>query len=203
MFLNIQVKPAADLSRLEEVLVVTEKQEQSAVSDGGARVRAADILAQRLPSVPDKPAVDAAAAGKPASKTTAAGQSAGSVTKSLTPVEGSAKPNVVQHVASTSVAHLPGDGATAASANAVAADSNARGDASVSGQATAVHTQTGDVPKKTALKAASNAATLNTVSPSAPATNSADSPVTPTAARPKSPVTQPNAQPAGAADNPN
>ena len=40
MFLNIQVKPAADLSRLEEVLVVTAKQAEDAVSDSGTRVRA-------------------------------------------------------------------------------------------------------------------------------------------------------------------
>jgi rod shape-determining protein MreC len=56
MFLNIQVKPAADLSRLEEVLVVTQKQERQVVTESPAKVRAADILAQRLPSVPDKPA---------------------------------------------------------------------------------------------------------------------------------------------------
>src|SRR5208282_3780595 len=57
MFLNIQIRPAADLSRLEEVLVVTGKQEQQAVADATTpRVRAADILAQRLPSVPDRPA---------------------------------------------------------------------------------------------------------------------------------------------------
>ena len=55
LFLNIGVKPAADLSRLEEVLVVTEKEEHEPVAESGARVRAADILAQRLPSVPDKP----------------------------------------------------------------------------------------------------------------------------------------------------
>lgn len=56
MFLNIQVKPAADLNRLEEVLVVTEKQERDALAESpSGRVRAADILAQRLPSVPDKP----------------------------------------------------------------------------------------------------------------------------------------------------
>lgn len=62
MFLNIQVKPAADLNRLEEVLVVTEKQERDAVADApSGRVRAADILAQRLPSVPDKPADPSAA----------------------------------------------------------------------------------------------------------------------------------------------
>jgi rod shape-determining protein MreC len=57
MFLNIHIKPAADLSRVEEVLVVTEEQEREPVAESGGRVRAADILAQRLPSVPEKPAV--------------------------------------------------------------------------------------------------------------------------------------------------
>ena len=56
LFLSINVKPAADLSRLEEVLVVTEKEERQPVAQNGASVRAADILARRLPSVPDKPA---------------------------------------------------------------------------------------------------------------------------------------------------
>jgi rod shape-determining protein MreC len=67
MFLSIKVKAAADLSRLEEVLVVTEKQEREpAVAENGSKVRAADILAQRLPSVPDKPAsVATTGAGKP------------------------------------------------------------------------------------------------------------------------------------------
>src|SRR5579872_2799607 len=57
MFLNVKIKAAADLSRLEEVLVITEKQELSPAADIGTKVRAADILAQRLPSVPEKPAV--------------------------------------------------------------------------------------------------------------------------------------------------
>ena len=61
MFLDIKIKPAADLSRLEEVLVVTEKQEHESVAGNGGRMRAADILAQRLPSVPDKPAVSTTA----------------------------------------------------------------------------------------------------------------------------------------------
>jgi rod shape-determining protein MreC len=55
LFLKIKVKPAADLSRLEEVLVVTEKQQAAPVAESGTHMRAADILAQRLPSVPDKP----------------------------------------------------------------------------------------------------------------------------------------------------
>jgi rod shape-determining protein MreC len=63
MFLSIKVKAAADLSRLEEVLVVTEKQEREpAVAENGERARAADVLAQRLPSVPDKPAAVAGTA---------------------------------------------------------------------------------------------------------------------------------------------
>ena len=83
LFLNVKVKPAANLSRLEEVLVVLQKQERQAMAEETVRARAADILAQRLPSVPDKPAAGAtsgtaapsAAAGAGAS--TAAGLSNG------------------------------------------------------------------------------------------------------------------------------
>ena len=62
LFLNIKIRPAANLSKLEEVLVLVEKQERQATADENVRVRAADILAQRLPSVPDKPATDAKSA---------------------------------------------------------------------------------------------------------------------------------------------
>jgi rod shape-determining protein MreC len=58
LFLNIKVKPAANLSKLEEVLVLIEKQERESSAEESGHVRAADILAQRLPSVPDKPAAD-------------------------------------------------------------------------------------------------------------------------------------------------
>jgi len=55
-FLAIKVKPAANLNRLEEVLVITKMAEETpAVSQDGVRVRAADILAERLPVVPKKP----------------------------------------------------------------------------------------------------------------------------------------------------
>jgi len=60
-FLNIKIKPAANLGKLEEVLVLTEKQEREAVAEEHGRMRAADILAQRLPSVPDKPSTDTSA----------------------------------------------------------------------------------------------------------------------------------------------
>jgi rod shape-determining protein MreC len=79
LFLNIKIKPAANLSKLEEVLVLVEKQERQAIAEDSVRVRAADILAQRLPSVPDKPATDA----NPAAGT----------------VEGSAKPAVAKTTA--------------------------------------------------------------------------------------------------------
>jgi rod shape-determining protein MreC len=58
LFLNIRLKPSANLNRLEEVLVITKKEDRApSVADSG-RVRAVDILTQRLPSVPDRPAVE-------------------------------------------------------------------------------------------------------------------------------------------------
>ena len=52
-FLAIKIKPSADLRRLEEVLVITKTVEETApVTAGSTPMRAADILAQRLPSVP-------------------------------------------------------------------------------------------------------------------------------------------------------
>lgn len=57
IWLNIRVKPAADLSRVEEVLVVTGIVERERTQDEtNGPVKAADILAERLPSVPQKPA---------------------------------------------------------------------------------------------------------------------------------------------------
>jgi len=55
LFLNIRIRPTANLSKLEEVLVVTQQEEREPVVSGKESVRAADILAQRLPSVPEKP----------------------------------------------------------------------------------------------------------------------------------------------------
>jgi rod shape-determining protein MreC len=64
LFLNIRVRPAADLSRLEEVLVVTKIDERQAEPDQTNAARAVDILAERLPGVPTKPE-DAAKNGVP------------------------------------------------------------------------------------------------------------------------------------------
>ncbi len=81
-FLNIRLKPAANLSKLEEVLVVTQVESRSpTLAEAGGRVRAADILAERLPSVPPKPVVDpnkaaGAAGAAPGGNATAATRSA-------------------------------------------------------------------------------------------------------------------------------
>jgi rod shape-determining protein MreC len=80
LFLNIRIKPAANLSKLEEVLVLIEKQERQATAEDSTRVRAADILAQRLPSVPDKPATDTPPTGA-AAKNVAKPDSTNTVTK--------------------------------------------------------------------------------------------------------------------------
>ena len=62
-FLQVNVQPAAALNRLEEVLVITKKQERTPELANENSVRAADILSQRLPSVPDKPPQTTAPAG--------------------------------------------------------------------------------------------------------------------------------------------
>ena len=58
LFLNIKIKPAANLNKLEEVLVVTKVDEKVPALAQTGPVRAVDILAQRLPSVPDAPPQD-------------------------------------------------------------------------------------------------------------------------------------------------
>ncbi|HXE91012.1 MAG TPA: rod shape-determining protein MreC [Terriglobales bacterium] len=65
-FLSIVVEPAADLDRLEEVLVVTRMEEVPADATAAEEPRrAAEILAQRLPGITPKPA-PGSSAPKPA-----------------------------------------------------------------------------------------------------------------------------------------
>ena len=90
-FLTIRVRPSADLSKLEEVLVITQR-EQKAPAVSQTNMRAADILAMRLPSVPDKPAEDP---NKPGAKTAApvAEPDAGSTPKVVPPSGAPSKPD--------------------------------------------------------------------------------------------------------------
>ncbi len=55
LFLSIHIRPFTNLSRLEEVLVITQKAEKAPAVKEASTPRAVDILSQRLPSVPDKP----------------------------------------------------------------------------------------------------------------------------------------------------
>lgn len=87
LFLKIKIKPAANLSKLEEVLVLVDKQERPASEETNTHVRAADILAQRLPSVPEKPADAQGKSAPPGNATTVANSAA----KSPTPAQASPK----------------------------------------------------------------------------------------------------------------
>jgi rod shape-determining protein MreC len=85
LFLNIRVKPAISLSRLEEVLVVTKIDERQAESDRSATARAADILAERLPTVPPKPENAPGGAAGPASPGSAAKPTADATKPKVSP----------------------------------------------------------------------------------------------------------------------
>jgi len=54
LYLKISVKPAAALDRLEEVLVITQVVDKTPDTTDLGPIRAADILAERLPSVPQQ-----------------------------------------------------------------------------------------------------------------------------------------------------
>ncbi len=77
LFLNIRVVPSARLDQLEEVLVVTKITEKLPDAKDLAPIRAADILAERLPTVPTKPGNDAAGNPKPAAANAGAAAPAG------------------------------------------------------------------------------------------------------------------------------
>jgi len=197
MFLSVKVNPAADLSRLEEVLVVTERQERGAVAESGTKERAADILARRLPSVPDKPAVVAGSvpAGDAAAKS---------------------QPNNADKPANASVTKLGGKAATAPSA---------AGSATVAGQPSTGEVLKKEVPKKVVQKPASGDSDTNGGAGSAALTgstgdasngtssgvpsrapSSANSPAKPATAHPKpaapQPAPQTPPQPPAAEDSP-
>ncbi len=73
LFLNIRVIPSARLDQVEEVLVVTKITEKMPDAKELGPLRASDILAERLPTVPNKTDVDAAGNAKPGSASAAPG----------------------------------------------------------------------------------------------------------------------------------
>jgi len=169
LFLNIRVRPIANLSRLEEVLVVTKIDERQAEPEHEGPIRAADILAERLPTVPPKPdaPTDATKAGAQAGATP---QPAPSVSSS-----GSKNPSAAPVIA----APAPGAAPSAPKAASATASNAARTNApnAISPTKAPGTAATATVPAgKTALKPAATT----------PATNQgATSPVT------KQPATTP------------
>lgn len=108
LFLNIQVKPAADLSKLEEVLVLVEKQDRQAVSDDSGHRRAADILAERLPSIPDKPPDATATPSSGTGAPKAATEAVSNRTGTSKPANGTGAPQVAKNSAAATSGHVPG-----------------------------------------------------------------------------------------------
>jgi len=111
LFLNIRVKPAADLSRVEEVLVVSKVVENTApASEPSAPLRAADILAERLPSVPPKPpavpatgtATSPTTATKPGAATNPSNGVTGASNAGMRPSTPAAGPSQARAAAATS-----------------------------------------------------------------------------------------------------
>ncbi len=185
LFLSINVKPAADLSRLEEVLVVTEKQEREPVAQSGASVRAADILARRLPSVPDKPvAVSAGNAGAKPQPGDAAKPAGVPVTKLV------AKPAPVSTAGGSAAGAQPSSPAPAKKAV----------------QKPSGDTTTGGEPGTAAGSAAADSSkapsSANSGANSGVNSNSANSPAKPPTAQPKTPVPQTTPPPAATEDDP-
>jgi rod shape-determining protein MreC len=94
LFLSIRVAPFVPIDRVEEVLVVTRITEKLPDTNGLGPLRASDILAERLPGVPNKDAVDAAGNAKAAGAAgaTAAGVAAGNAAHPVTGVASTTKP---------------------------------------------------------------------------------------------------------------
>ena len=84
LFLNIRVTPAAQLNQIEEVLVVTNIKDRLPDTKDLGPLRASDILAERLPTVPNKAEVDAAGNAKPGTGTAAPGTNPATTTPGAT-----------------------------------------------------------------------------------------------------------------------
>jgi len=120
LFLNIRVRPAADLSKLEEVLVVTKIDERQAEPDQTGATRAVDILAERLPGVPSRPE-DAVKAGVPGTAAATSTGSDGKPKAALPPVAASSAAPAARKTTSA----VPSSGAGSGTSSATKATETA------------------------------------------------------------------------------
>jgi rod shape-determining protein MreC len=104
VFLNVRLKPAANLDRLEEVLVITEIKTQEPDTKDLGPIRAADILAARLPSVPQQ---QTPAPGTPGATDQGANPTAPAQTTPTNPQAATTAPNTVKPKSTTTPATQP------------------------------------------------------------------------------------------------
>jgi rod shape-determining protein MreC len=205
LFLNIRVKPAVDLSRLEEVLVITQQEEkQPALADGAAPIRAADILAQRLPSVPPRPPDDP---NKPPPPTSGLKILPAPTTQAAPGLTGSAKPSGNASSPSTGQSRLGqsmqgqlGPGQTSTTSVIPKPHANSAGTASTPGSVSSPARQTGSAPvvkPATTQKAAAPAVKSPDVTNAAP-----DGQSEPPSAKPDAPSKQSATEPAPPQEQP-
>jgi rod shape-determining protein MreC len=201
LFLNIRVKPAADLSRLEEVLVITQQEEkQPALAQGAAPIRAADILAQRLPSVPDRPPDDP---NKPPPPTSGLKILPAPTTQAAPGQTGGPKPSAGASSPSTGQSK-PGQGqlgpGQSSTTSAIPKHADSAGSAGGPGSVSSSTRQTGNAPtvKPAPIqKPAAPAVKIPDVTNAAP-----DSQSQPVAPKPDAPSKQPATEPAPPQEQP-
>ncbi len=171
LFLNIRVRPAADLNRLEEVLVVTRVDEKQAEPDQTTPVRAVDILAQRLPGVPPKPEATVASqtpGAKPGAQNSGtrnpAIQNSGAATK--TPAGNLSVPAPVVQSTPKPKPSTPQVGTSTAQGNTATAKPNSGSIASVpASQAATLNSQTSPAKKTATTPPSSTAGNAATATP--------------------------------------
>jgi rod shape-determining protein MreC len=202
LFLNIRVKPAADLSRLEEVLVITQQEEkQPFLADGAAPIRAADILAQRLPSVPDRPPDDP---NKPPPPTSGLKILPAPTTQAAPGSTGSPKPSAGASSPSTGPSRTGqsqlGPGQTSTTSVIPKPHADSAGSASTPGSVSSATRQTGNPPAvkpAPAQKPAAPTVKIPDVTNAAP--DGQSQPVSP---KPDAPSKQPATEPAPPQEQP-
>jgi rod shape-determining protein MreC len=188
LFLNIRVKPAADLSRLEEVLVITQQQEKEPDVAGGAQpMRAADILAQRLPSVPERAPDDP---NKPPPPTS--GLTIFTAPSTTTGATGSSKPNGAGSATHAQSGQIQGSTTTFAPKQHLDSGAMANNPGSVaSGSNSAVRPTVPRKPAPLAVRIPDNVTNTATDGQSEPASLKPDAQPKPSDAQPPPPQEQP------------
>ena len=199
LFLNIRIVPTARLDRLEEVLVVTKITEKPPDTKDLGPIRAADILAARLPTYQTPPPPAATAGNVATGVANAAGAAGGTAT---TPPAGAAGTAARPNVGAAGIAARPNAGTanaagtaggaattpTASGAGAVArpnASASAAGAASAAGRLNGVgtgpssSTATSGVQTRTATPVANGVTKLSTTTGVNSGTRSAGTVATP------------------------